>query len=628
MSSSAKKEAILRDFRQLTRATPQDAHRILKAHGYRLEAATNAFFSDEQAQLNALASSSTLDKKTEREVTQRLNTLFDRFRAAAEEDDDDDDEDAEANGARAAEDPDVMSIGGALKMCEALEVSPEDVVFLPLSFYLRSPSIGTFTRTDYVAGWKMLDLSDTLEKQKKTIEKLRQELLENKPLRLERVAQEKADPATASSANKGLYEKVYEYTYAFARQEGQKSLALENALAFWDLILPASPTFKKEGSDGTFTQHQLDLWKKFLSEHTGGRAISKDTWTQFLDFTREINADFSNHDFDGKHPCPPQLIEGYLLMLFVPRHLQRLGHRSSTTLSCGPRTTWQPTAWTQVDPRRLPHPTSVSDHATLTCAKIQQHQSRSVQRQASQSHMQVRGAIEEKKVIGSGVENYMSPLRTKGMPIPESRALAFSDAFRPRWFVMQSIWNPSGRFGYWSRLISICGNSGMASGCMPRLTTPLMAAGDAGGCDAGGSGNPAKLLSLGRTKVESTSRNSCATGPGRIALTPTGMPGRSLKLATPDLARMISMRPRDAPEPDAGDAAATSDGSDRLPSTDSPVMARIWAMSGTKACLLAIASFEKHVRITFSSRGICVTVFCTGSGLVSGCRRRLPRAGR
>ncbi|KAI3479485.1 hypothetical protein L1887_58443 [Cichorium endivia] len=217
MSSSAKKEAILRDFRQLTRATPQDAHRILKAHGYRLEAATNAFFSDEHAQLNALASSSTLDKKTEREVTQRLNTLFDRFRAAAEDDDDDDDEDAEASAAGAAEDPDVMSIGGALKMCEALEVSPEDVVFLPLSFYLRSPSIGTFTRTDYVAGWKMLDLSDTLEKQKKTIEKLRQELLENKPLRLERVAQEKADPATASSANKGLYEKVYEYTYAFAR---------------------------------------------------------------------------------------------------------------------------------------------------------------------------------------------------------------------------------------------------------------------------------------------------------------------------------------------------------------------------------------------------------------------------
>jgi DCN1-like protein 1/2 len=296
MSSSAKKEAILRQFRQLTNATAQDAHRILKAHGYRIESATDAFFNDEQAQINASASSSTLDKKTERELKERLNALFDRFRDAASADEESDDE----GGPSVPEDPDVISIGGALKMCEALDVSPEDVVFLPLSYYLKSPSIGTFTRADYVNGWKMLDLSDTIEKQKKTLGKLRQELLENRPLRLERLAEEKANAVTASSANKGLYEKVYEYTYGFARREGQKSLALENALAFWDLILPASPTFQREGSDGSFTQHQFELWKRFLSEQTGGRAVSKDTWTQFLDFTKEINQDFSNHDFDGK----------------------------------------------------------------------------------------------------------------------------------------------------------------------------------------------------------------------------------------------------------------------------------------------------------------------------------------
>ncbi|KAJ1033309.1 hypothetical protein NDA13_001302 [Ustilago tritici] len=300
MSSSAKKEAVLRRFRELTHATPQDAHRILKAHDYRIESATNAFFNDEQAQINASASSSTLDKKTEREVKERLNALFDRFRDSGNAANSDDEN--EESGPAAPEDSDTMSIAGALKMCEALEVSPEDVVFLPLSYYLKSPSIGTFTRNDYINGWKMLDLSDTINKQQKTLEKLRQELLENKPLRLERIAEEKSNPATASSANKGLYEKVYEYTYGFARKEGQKSLALENALAFWDLILPASPTFQREGGSGTFTQQHLDQWKKFLSEQTGGRAVSKDTWVQFLDFTKEINQDFSNHDFDAAWP--------------------------------------------------------------------------------------------------------------------------------------------------------------------------------------------------------------------------------------------------------------------------------------------------------------------------------------
>ncbi|SAM77774.1 related to DCN1-scaffold-type E3 ligase [Ustilago bromivora] len=300
MSSSAKKEAVLRRFRELTSATPQDAHRILKAHGYRIESATNAFFNDKQAQINASASSSTLDKKTEREVKERLNALFDRFRDSGNAADSDDEN--EESRPAAPEDSDTMSIAGALKMCEALEVSPEDVVFLPLSYYLKSPSIGTFTRNDYINGWKMLDLSDTINKQQKTLEKLRQELLENKPPRFEHIAEEKSNPATASSANKGLYEKVYEYTYGFARKEGQKSLALENALAFWDLILPASPTFQREGGLGTFTQQHLDQWKKFLSEQTGGRAVSKDTWVQFLDFTKEINQDFSNHDFDAAWP--------------------------------------------------------------------------------------------------------------------------------------------------------------------------------------------------------------------------------------------------------------------------------------------------------------------------------------
>ncbi len=283
-----------------------------------------------------------------------------------------------------------MSIGGALKMCEALEVSPEDVVFLPLSFYLRSPSIGTFTRTDYVAGGRCSTCQTRSRSKRRRSKSCARSCWRNKPLRLERVAQEKADPATASSANKGLYEKVYEYTYAFARREGQKSLALENALAFWDLILPASPTFKKEGSDGMFTQHQLELWKKFLSEHTGGRAVSKDTWTQFLDFTREINADFSNHDFDGKQCYYQRTIQSHLLILVLflcsrVRSGLAIGHRRLCHVGQG-----------QHGSRRHGHkltprqPPQSSRHLSLTAhtalREIQQHQSRSVQRQGSQSH--------------------------------------------------------------------------------------------------------------------------------------------------------------------------------------------------------------------------------------------------
>ncbi|EPQ28259.1 uncharacterized protein PFL1_04086 [Pseudozyma flocculosa PF-1] len=277
-SSSRNREALIRQFRAITNATQQDAQRLLKASSYRIEAATDAFFSDATAMANAAKASGAsagVDKKTDKEATDRLSQLFDKYKDA---------------------DEDKITIEGAMAMCEDLEVSPEDVVFLPLSYYLRSESIGSFGRKEYIEGWKMLGYADTLDKQKAALDKLRDELRRNAPVRPERLALE------GKRSGAGLYEKVYEYTYAFARPEGQKSLPLETALAFWDLVLPASPTFEGSEAGGKFTQAQLELWKRFLSEKTGGRAVSKDTWTQFIDFTREIDRDFGNHDFDAAWP--------------------------------------------------------------------------------------------------------------------------------------------------------------------------------------------------------------------------------------------------------------------------------------------------------------------------------------
>jgi DCN1-like protein 1/2 len=57
---------------------------------------------------------------------------------------------------------------------------------------------------------------------------------------------------------------IYQFTFNFAKVENQKNLALETAIAFWDLLMA------DRFSD-------LELWKEFLLEKHG-KAISKDTW--------------------------------------------------------------------------------------------------------------------------------------------------------------------------------------------------------------------------------------------------------------------------------------------------------------------------------------------------------------
>ncbi|CEH12478.1 Uncharacterized conserved protein [Ceraceosorus bombacis] len=220
-SSKTTKEAAIRQLRQITNATQPDAQRLLKANGYRIEAAVDAFYADDAAMSNA-AKAAGGGLKGEKESKEKLGKLFDQYKE----------------------------------------------------------------------GWRTLDGADTVAKQKQVLPKLREEL--------ERDAEVRG--ALASEGKGGLFARVYDWVYAYARDEGQKSLKLDTAVAFWRLLLPISPSYAREGSSGRFTSRQLDLWEKYLTNETGGRAISKDTWTLFLDFTKEIDADFKEHDFDAAWP--------------------------------------------------------------------------------------------------------------------------------------------------------------------------------------------------------------------------------------------------------------------------------------------------------------------------------------
>ncbi|TYZ66902.1 hypothetical protein PybrP1_002077 [[Pythium] brassicae (nom. inval.)] len=165
---------------------------------------------------------------------------------------------------RDADSMDSITDDGILAFCEELGIDAQDPVILVLSWFMEAAAMCEFTRSEFVRGFEKLGCQ-SMDELKATLPLLRRKLRE---------------PTE--------FAPIYSFTFGFAKDPTQKSLALDIAVGLWELLLPQYFPL-------------LPHWLAFVKANCRN-SISKDVWMQVLEFGTQIKPDLSNFDENGAWP--------------------------------------------------------------------------------------------------------------------------------------------------------------------------------------------------------------------------------------------------------------------------------------------------------------------------------------
>ncbi|KAL4553960.1 hypothetical protein LXL04_039337 [Taraxacum kok-saghyz] len=160
---------------------------------------------------------------------------------------------------------DMIMADGISNLCNDLQVDPQDIVMLVVSWHMKAATMCEFSKQEFVGGLQSLGI-DSLEKFRERIPFMRSELKDDQK-----------------------FKEIYIFAFGWAKEKGQKSLALDTAIGMWQLLFE-----EKEWP-------LVDHWCQFLQARHN-KAISRDTWSQLLEFARSVDPTLANYDAAGAWP--------------------------------------------------------------------------------------------------------------------------------------------------------------------------------------------------------------------------------------------------------------------------------------------------------------------------------------
>lgn len=157
---------------------------------------------------------------------------------------------------------DVILADGIERLCDDLQLSPDEFKVLVLAWKLNAEQMCQFTRHEFVTGLKAMKV-DSIRGIQARLPEIVQEL----------------------TVNGDLFKDLYRFTFRFGLDvtSGQRILPADMAIVLWKLV---------------FTIREPPLlirWLKFLEFHHI-RGIPRDTWNMFLNFAESIGDDLGAYD--------------------------------------------------------------------------------------------------------------------------------------------------------------------------------------------------------------------------------------------------------------------------------------------------------------------------------------------